>query len=117
MIDYCESSPCSNNATCVALVNAYACKCPLGFTGRMCETEINVCTAQSCLNGGTCRPISGQYAYRCECAAGFTGQYCEQNINECDTSVIQPPCLNGGVCVDGINGFTCQCLLGFTGAK
>ena len=25
------------------------------------------------------------------------------------------PCFNGGVCIDGIEGFTCQCPWGFEG--
>ena len=27
------------------------------------------------------------------------------------------PCQNGGSCVDGVNTFSCLCLLGFTGDK
>ncbi len=30
---------------------------------------------------------------------------CENNINDCTPS----SCQNNGVCVDGINGFTCNC--------
>ena len=33
------------------------------------------------------------------------------SINECANE----PCLNGGMCIDGINGFTCTCLDGFLG--
>ena len=32
-INECLSSPCANNATCIDRVNAYECKCPLGFNG------------------------------------------------------------------------------------
>ena len=41
----------------------------------------------------------------CECAAGFEGQFCEVNIDDCASQ----PCLNGGVCVDGINSHYCVC--------
>ena len=25
------------------------------------------------------------------------------------------PCMNGGLCIEGVNGYTCQCAAGFTG--
>ena len=33
------------------------------------------------------------------------------DIDECASN----PCLNGGTCVDRLDGFTCQCTSGFTG--
>ena len=33
------------------------------------------------------------------------------DINECLSS----PCQNGGICVDGINRYTCSCRLGYSG--
>ena len=27
------------------------------------------------------------------------------------------PCLNGGTCTDGVNGFTCKCATGYTGTN
>ena len=32
-------------------------------------------------------------------------------VDNCDPN----PCLNGGSCIDGVNTFTCQCALNFTG--
>lgn len=45
--------------------------------------------------------------------AGFTGTQCEININECESE----SCLNGGTCIDMINGFKCVCAIGFTGSR
>ena len=39
-----------------------------------------------------------------------TGTNCEQKYSEC----MNHPCLNNGTCLDN-NGFTCQCLEGFSG--
>ena len=47
-----------------------------------------------------------------ECELGFTGANCEININEC----AGVNCSGNGVCVDGINSFTCNCDAGFRGA-
>ena len=42
-------------------------------------------------------------AYTCFCDAGYTGQNCGENINECALTT-EPPCKNGGFCVDGVSG-------------
>lgn len=38
-----------------------------------------------------------------------TGKMCNINIDECAIN----PCHNGGTCIDGVNGFTCQCPDGY----
>ena len=40
--------------------------------------------------------------------------YCHLNvtdIDECESS----PCLNGGTCMDEVNGYNCTCILGWEG--
>lgn len=50
---------------------------------------------------------------RCsECAPGYTGTLCEFNIDDCPGV----DCSGHGLCVDGVNSFSCSCDLGFTGA-
>lgn len=41
------------------------------------------------------------------------GQTCQTNIEEC----FSMPCQNGGVCIDLINGYHCNCSTEFTGAN
>lgn len=36
---------------------------------------------------------------------------CEKNIDECASA----PCSNNGICIDGVNSYTCQCSPPFTG--
>ena len=36
---------------------------------------------------------------------------CISDINECSSS----PCENGGSCTDSVNGYTCSCVLSYTG--
>ena len=36
-----------------------------------------------------------------------------QDINDCTNTI----CFNGGTCSDGVNTFTCNCSVGFTGDK
>ena len=49
----------------------------------------------------------------CVCDAGFAGDNCEVNIDDCEST----PCLNGGVCTDGDNSYTCSCSNGYTGSE
>lgn len=39
------------------------------------------------------------------------GPNCQTNINECASN----PCLNQGTCIDDVAGYTCNCLLPYTG--
>lgn len=75
-------------------VTAFACRCPVGFTGReyetciafilicfvvgshghyLCDTEVNLCYSQPCQNNGTCKVREGGYS--CVCPPHFTGMF------------------------------------------
>uniref|UniRef100_A0A8C8AQF1 Sushi, von Willebrand factor type A, EGF and pentraxin domain-containing protein 1 n=1 Tax=Otus sunia TaxID=257818 RepID=A0A8C8AQF1_9STRI len=124
----CFLEPCRNNGTCKQLGSGYICICPLGYTGLLCEEDINECSSNPCLNGAHC--VDGKNGYHCTCAKGFTGTHfsinskqscdfvlffsganCEMEINEC----LSNPCLNRAVCEDRVGSFFCKCLPGFTG--
>ncbi|XP_038054961.1 sushi, von Willebrand factor type A, EGF and pentraxin domain-containing protein 1-like [Patiria miniata] len=77
MVDECASNPCAAGSTCIDDVHRYICRCPPGFTGQRCQTNIDDCgTGPSpCDNGGTC--VDGVDSFSCECPHGFTGQVCE----------------------------------------
>ncbi|XP_066489731.1 cadherin EGF LAG seven-pass G-type receptor 1 [Tiliqua scincoides] len=124
----CLREPCENYMKCVSVlkfdssapfissnsvlfrpihpINGLRCRCPPGFTGDYCETEIDLCYSNPCGNNGLCRSREG--GYTCECYEDYTGDYCEVNSRSgrCAPGV----CKNGGKCVDLlIGGFKCEC--------
>ena len=100
-IDDCLQNTCQNDASCFNRpISGVYCSCQPGFAGEYCEFEL--CTAETCVNGGTCHIADGS----CMCPVGFTGQRCEIN-NFCSSQ----PCMNGGNC----NENRCVCQLGYTG--
>lgn len=42
---------------------------------------------------------------------GFRGHNCEENVDDCPGH----KCMNGGICVDGVNTYNCQCPPEWTG--
>uniref|UniRef100_A0A3B3SWI4 Cadherin EGF LAG seven-pass G-type receptor 3 n=1 Tax=Paramormyrops kingsleyae TaxID=1676925 RepID=A0A3B3SWI4_9TELE len=127
----CLREPCQNYMKCVSVLrfNSSApflsstsvlfrpihpiaglrCRCPSGFTGDYCETEINLCYSNPCLNGGVCARREGGYS--CICHEDFTGERCEWNRRQ--GRCVPGVCRNGGTCreVSG-GGFRCECPAG-----
>uniref|UniRef100_A0A803TWU3 Cadherin EGF LAG seven-pass G-type receptor 1 n=1 Tax=Anolis carolinensis TaxID=28377 RepID=A0A803TWU3_ANOCA len=124
----CLREPCENYMKCVSVlkfdssapfissnsvlfrpihpINGLRCRCPPGFTGDYCETEIDLCYSNPCGNNGLCRSREG--GYTCECYEDYTGEYCEVNARSgrCAPGV----CKNGGTCINLlIGGFKCEC--------
>ncbi|XP_066111220.1 cadherin EGF LAG seven-pass G-type receptor 1 isoform X2 [Saccopteryx bilineata] len=124
----CLREPCENYMKCVSVlkfdssapfissttvlfrpihpINGLRCRCPPGFTGDYCETEIDLCYSSPCGANGRCRSREG--GYTCECLEDFTGDHCEVSARSgrCANGV----CKNGGTCVNLlIGGFHCVC--------
>ena len=64
---------CEHGGTCQNLNGTYRCNCPIGFTGRRCERNINECDSDPCQNDGTCLDERG--GYRCICMPGREGVF------------------------------------------
>ncbi|XP_069628056.1 cadherin EGF LAG seven-pass G-type receptor 2 isoform X1 [Haliaeetus albicilla] len=124
----CLREPCENYMRCVSVlqfdssapflasdtilfrpihpVTGLRCRCPPGFTGDYCETEIDLCYSSPCGSNGRCRSREG--GYTCECHEDFTGERCELSARggRCAPGV----CRNGGTCLNLlVGGFRCQC--------
>ncbi|XP_031423976.1 cadherin EGF LAG seven-pass G-type receptor 2 isoform X2 [Clupea harengus] len=127
----CLREPCENYMKCVSVLKfdslapfvasdtilfrpiqpiaGLRCRCPAGFTGDYCETEVDLCYSKPCGPHGICRSREG--GYTCECLDDYTGERCElsSRSGRCTPGV----CKNGGTCVNLlVGGFRCECLTG-----
>ena len=73
------------------------CVCRSGYTGSLCDVEVDLCLSKPCQNNGSCTTLFNDF--ECECVTGFTGVECDVEIDYC---VSPDVCLNGGTCVDGV---------------
>ena len=114
-VNFCNFVNCSGNGDCNDLGDGYNCTCYVGWTGTLCETDIDFCQPDefgSCNQTGTAMCIDGNSTEICECHPGFTGLLCSVDIDDCDPD----PCLNNATCVDlSFGEFMCECPPGFTG--
>ena len=65
---------CSGNGQCVDGVDSFNCKCDPGFTGELCQTNIDECVGVKCSGNGEC--LDGVNSFTCECSPGYTGPLC-----------------------------------------
>uniref|UniRef100_A0ABI8A462 Cadherin EGF LAG seven-pass G-type receptor 1 n=1 Tax=Felis catus TaxID=9685 RepID=A0ABI8A462_FELCA len=113
----CLREPCENYMKCVSVlkfdssapfissttvlfrpihpINGLRCRCPPGFTGDSCETEIDLCYSSPCGTHGRCRSREG--GYTCECLQDFTGTTGVYGISRCVLSRKSKPRVGGTV--------------------
>jgi Notch-like protein len=78
-IDAADATVCSGNGVCI---DVDTCTCDPGWTGVECETNIDDCSPNPCMNGGTCS--DGVDQYTCTCPGGYAGTNCEVKDSDAD---------------------------------
>lgn len=79
------------------------CKCPDGFLGTRCGTEIEVCGSfeSYCLNGGICIENDDGH-YECDCPSGSGVNYTEPHCDQVEATICGDSpgsfCINNGKC-------------------
>ena len=107
--DYCVDQNC-NFGVCIGRFLGFDCQCDPGYEGELCETEIDECKSNPCLNDGLCIDLLNDF--ECECQPAYNGSYCEVDIcdsDPCNTISEQSICRNLG------SHFECDCEAGFEG--
>ena len=128
-----QINPCLNGQSCyesstgTVVTDTYDCKCADGWSGQICEQDVDECESGACLHGALCLE-SGVDAtvdidyYTCTCEAGYTGFNCHIDVDECESR----PCLNGATCIESNSGsylgdpvpvdmYSCTCIGGYNG--
>ncbi|XP_054379791.1 protein crumbs homolog 1 isoform X7 [Pongo abelii] len=107
-LNVCNSNPCLHGGNCEDIYSSYHCSCPLGWSGKHCELNIDECFSNPCIHGNCSDRVA---AYHCTCEPGYTGVNCEVDIDNCQSH----QCANGATCISDTNGYSCLCFGNFTG--
>ena len=118
----------------VSTVNSVVCHCKPGFTGSLCEINIDNCErmADNTPSNTVCSPIGTDYTSstidgktflqgcydladgsgaECLCKVGFEGINCAINTDDCVSGICGDT--EGITCTDGIDSYTCNCPEGY----
>ena len=64
--DHCSGVSCGDNGVCRNVINSFQCMCSPGFTGVLCQTNIDGCVGVDCTGNGTSVCV-------CVCVCVFRG--------------------------------------------
>jgi hypothetical protein len=80
----CSPSPCSASGTASCdptgiNPSQFTCTCKAGFSGLLCQTQIDECASDPCINGGTCQDLVD--GFNCSCPDGYSGSTCQTTVD------------------------------------
>ncbi|XP_036069360.1 versican core protein [Oryzias melastigma] len=78
----CAKNICLNGGSCYKSGSVLSCSCAPGYTGPLCENDIDECQSNPCRNGGTC--VDGLASFSCVCLPSYTGLFCESDTETCE---------------------------------
>ncbi|PIO34262.1 hypothetical protein AB205_0200690 [Aquarana catesbeiana] len=83
----------------------------MGYSGQLCEMEIDNCASAPCKNGAVC--INKVNAYSCLCQKGWTGSNCTTDVDECSQGLNN--CDQHAMCTNTPGSYNCTCNSGYRG--
>ncbi|CAJ0952571.1 unnamed protein product, partial [Mesorhabditis belari] len=103
----CSSMIYTDGTGAVVSINN-TCSCYMGWTGALCDTQLDACASSPCVlgQGGVCYNYGS--TYRCGCADGLGGAQCDA-LDATDYCTPNP-CV-AGICANasGSGSYACQC--------
>ncbi|XP_019618497.1 PREDICTED: LOW QUALITY PROTEIN: von Willebrand factor D and EGF domain-containing protein-like [Branchiostoma belcheri] len=89
--------PCQNGGMCPSFAldspDNINCSCNgTGFTGQMCDVDVDECADSPCVHGVCNNTVGG---FQCDCEQYYTGPLCAQ-----ETPCFSNPCPDNGTCAD-----------------
>ena len=85
--DPCTNVTCLNDGVCRPdfASESFSCHCQVGFTGQLCETNVDPCSLSLCRNGGLCQASGSNFS--CNCPDEFDGEFCERARHLCNETI------------------------------
>ncbi|XP_041958708.1 slit homolog 2 protein isoform X2 [Alosa sapidissima] len=108
----CSRPQCTHGTCHPTGQSSFSCECEPGWTGQLCDQQVNnPCEGNKCIHG-TCLPINS-YSYSCRCQPGFAGVLCDEE--EVYSPCQSLKCKHGTCLVSGLGKPYCECSAGYSG--
>uniref|UniRef100_A0A665WG80 Slit homolog 2 (Drosophila) n=1 Tax=Echeneis naucrates TaxID=173247 RepID=A0A665WG80_ECHNA len=110
----CQRGACVQGDCHATGHRGFTCTCHPGWTGALCDQQVNnPCDGNKCIHG-TCLPINS-YSYSCRCQPGFAGVLCDEQDPDAANPCSLSRCKHGKCRVSGLGKAYCECNSGYTG--